>query len=96
MLKVIAEKYIKADRVGEFIELANQLVKATNENDGGCMQYELLQDIKDSQHFTILEAWEDEEALTRHSKAAHFTSIVPLFADLSEKPGEVHLFHKLA
>lgn len=96
MIKVVADNYIKAEKVEEFILQAKQLVQATNDNDTGCIRYELLQDIKNPQHLTMLEEWEDPEALARHSASKHFKDAAARFADYVEKPGEVHLFHTLA
>ena len=96
MIKVVANNYIKAEKVEEFILLAKQLVRDTNENDTGCIRYELLQDIKDPQHLTMLEEWTDHEALARHAASAHFKEASSRFADCMENPGEVHLYQTLA
>ena len=96
MIKVIADNYIKTEKVEEFIVLAKQLVQATKEKDAGCIRYELLQDIKNPQHITMLEEWSDTDALAQHSASKHFKDAVVRFADYMEKPGEAHLFHTLA
>lgn len=96
MIKVVADNYIKAEKVDEFISLAEQLVKMTKENDTGCIQYELLQDVKNLQHLTMLEQWEDQKALTRHMESKHFKDAAVQFKDYMEKPSEVDLFHILA
>ena len=44
MIKVVAENFIKSEKVEEFIVLAKQLVQDTRQNDAGCIRYELLQD----------------------------------------------------
>lgn len=95
MIKVVAQNYIKADKVEAFIVLATQLVRSTRENDTGCIRYELLQDIKNPQVLTMLEEWEDEAALTRHGASPHFKEAIAQFAEYMEKPGETHLYKTL-
>lgn len=95
MIKVVAQNYVKADKLEEFIALATQLVQATRENDTGCIRYELVQDMENPQILTILEEWEDQEALIKHSASMHFQDAVPRFADYIEKPGETHLYKTL-
>jgi Uncharacterized conserved protein len=95
MIKIIAQNYIKADKVEEFIILAKQLVLDTRENDAGCIQYDLLQDLKNPQFLTILEEWEDQEALNKHGASKHFKEAVAQFAAYTERPGDVHYYQIL-
>ncbi len=96
MVKLIVKNYIKADKVDVYISLAKKLVYETNQNDIGCIHYELYQDTTNPQIVTIMEEWESKEALDQHMAAKHFTEIVPLFSDCVEKPGETNFYQKLA
>lgn len=95
MLKVVAKHNVKTDKLEEFVLLAKKLVQETNLNDGGCIRYELFQDIKTPQILTIIEEWDSQEALNRHMEAKHFKEIFPLLQDLLTIPGEVNLYQKL-
>ena len=95
MIKIVAKNFIKAEKVDEFILLAEQLVKDTRQNDSGCIKYQLLQDMKNPQVLTILEEWEDQEALNKHKEARHFKEAAAQFGDFLEKPGEVNLYKTL-
>lgn len=95
MIKVVAKNFIKPEKTEAFISLAKQLVQDTRQNDTGCIRYELVQDIKNPQLLTMLEEWEDQEALNRHMSAKHFKEATALFADLVEKPGEINLYKTL-
>ena len=95
MIKVVAKNYIKADKISDFISLAKKLVQETRQKDSGCIQYALFQDAENPQILTIIEEWENKEALEQHMAARHFKEIVPLFGDFAEKPGEVNLYQKL-
>jgi len=95
MIKIVAKNYVKTDKTDDFIALVTKLVQETNKNDEGCIHYELFQDIKDPSILTIIEEWESKEALGKHMAEKHFTEIVPLLADFTEKPGETNLYQKL-
>ncbi len=96
MIKIVAKNFIKADKIEQFIGLAKKLVLETVQNDVGCVEYELLQDLSNPQLLTMIEAWEDQAALDRHTAAQHFKEIVPRFDDCVERPGEMNLYQKLA
>ncbi len=95
MIKIVAKNYIKAEKVESFLVLAEQLVKDTRQKDAGCIRYELVQDVKEPGILTMLEEWEDQEALTKHMQAAHFKEATGQFADFLEKPGEVNIYKTL-
>ena len=95
MVKVTAVNYIKAECVGEFLELSKELVEKTNKLDSGCIRYELCRDINDPLHFIMLEEWEDQKSLDEHMKAKHFTDIVPKFGSLTVKPSDLTLLEKM-
>lgn len=96
MIKVVAQNYIKADKVEEFIVLAEKLVQATRKNDAGCIRYELLQEVENPQILTMLEEWEDQEALNQHAASRHCKEVASRFADFMEKPAEMHIYQLLA
>jgi quinol monooxygenase YgiN len=96
MIKVVAKSLIKADKVEQYIALTKKLVQETVQNDAGCIHYELFQDLSNPQILTIIEEWEDQDALDRHTAARHFKETVSLFKDLVGKPGDMNLYQKLA
>lgn len=95
MIKIVAKNYVKEDKIDDFISLVTKLVEETNQNDEGCIHYELFQDIKNPSILTIIEEWENKEALAQHMAAKHFQEIVPMLADFSEKSSENNLYQKL-
>lgn len=96
MIKVVAKNQIKADKIDEFIKLAVQLVKDTNQYDSGCISYELFQDISNPQIVTFIEEWTDKESLDKHLQAKHFKEAAKLFNDFLEKAGDINLYTKLS
>ena len=96
MIKVVAKNIIKEEKVSEFIALAKKLVQETVQNDASCIHYELYQDMSNPQVLTIIEEWENKEALNQHMAAKHFKEATSQFKDFMEKPGEINLYQKLA
>lgn len=95
MIKIVAKNYIKTDKIEEFIELAKKLVQETVKNDKGCIHYELFQEQSNQQILTIIEEWEDLDALNQHSMSPHFKEAVSSFKDLLEKQGETNVYKKI-
>ncbi len=88
MVKVIAKFFVKADKIEEFLKLANELVEKTR-NEEGCVNYNLLQDVKNKQTLIMVEEWESAEVLNKHMSSAHFTSIIPKIGVLADKKEEI-------
>jgi quinol monooxygenase YgiN len=91
MIRVVAKSEIKEDQIETYKGLAKELIHETRKEQG-CISYELFQDIEHQNICTFIEAWEDEEALGRHMKSAHFERIVPRMAQLKEKQSEVNVY----
>lgn len=95
MIKVVANEYIKAECVDDFIRMTKDLVEKTNAFDPGCIKYELCRDMNDPSHFIMLEEWEDQKSLDAHMKAEHFVNNVPKFSAFAIKPAEIALLEKV-
>jgi quinol monooxygenase YgiN len=95
MLYVVAKQYVQAGKLDEFLKLARELVEKTNRLDAGCIAYAMYQDVSDPTVVTVMETWESQEALDRHSNAAHFVELIPRLGALCSKPPELSLYKKL-
>ena len=91
MIEIIAKGTFKPDCVETFKRLAHEMVLKTRQ-EPGCISYQLCQDVSDSNTFAFVETWADQAAIEAHNQSPHFTSIVPLFADLLAEPMEVKLY----
>lgn len=94
MIGVVARNTIKADKVQEFLKLAQELSIETNKEDG-CIEYKLLKDTKVENTFAFVEKWETMEHLEAHFEAQHFKRIVPQFADLIETRYGVDIYEEM-
>lgn len=88
MVKVIAKFFVKEDKVEEFLKLASVLVEESRKEEG-CVSYNLLQDVSNSQILIMVEEWESAKILKTHMASAHFTSIIPKMSLLQFQKEEI-------
>ena len=65
----------------ELIETAKELVEAS-QKDSGCISYDLFESATRPDVLMICETWKDDESLSAHSQAPHFTKLVPKIESL--------------
>lgn len=94
MVKVVARNYIQEHKIEEVMELYKELVELTRKEEG-CIKYELYQDEKDKKIVTMIEEWENREALEAHLKSEHFTRIVPMLGKFRLKETDMNVYNKL-
>lgn len=73
---IVAKAKIKKEFKDEILKELLELHKSTNSFDKGCLQYDLHRDLEDSNSFTFIETWENEELLAEHMTKDHFLSFV--------------------
>ena len=94
MIKVVAKNFAKEDKIDEIIELSKELVEITRK-EKGCIKYEMYQDEQDATILTMIEEWENKEALEEHLKSEHFNRIVPRMGKLMLKEADINIYNKL-
>ncbi|MDM8083323.1 putative quinol monooxygenase [Cellulomonas cellasea] len=92
-IKVIARSVVRPHSLPEALRLYEALVKETV-LEPGCHSYELFQDIDDPHRLTLIEEWEDLQALDLHTKTPHFVDLV---SQLTEHEDElpVHRYSRV-
>jgi quinol monooxygenase YgiN len=94
MIKIVAKNFVKKDKVEEVLKITKELVEETIK-ENGCISYEMYQDVNDNSILTMIETWEDREALIAHSKSEHFQRAIPIMSVLMEKPAEMNIYTKV-
>jgi quinol monooxygenase YgiN len=94
VIKVVAKNFAQEDKVKEIIELCEELVEMTRK-EKGCIKYEMYQDEQDATILTMIEEWENRQALDDHLKSEHFTRIVPMMGKLMVKEVDMNVYNKL-
>lgn len=95
MINIVAKNIVKEGKIEEFKALALKLIKESRKEEG-CIEYNLYEDIKNSNILTFIEKWKDEEAINLHNKSEHFTSIVPKLGELLKTDSDVDLYKSVS
>ena len=82
---------VSEDNRTAILEVAKELVAASL-NDKGCIAYDIFESSTRKDVLMICETWTDEESLGVHSKAAHFTTLVPKLQELGSMKIEKFIF----
>ena len=94
MIKVVCKVKLKPGvKVEEYLIMAREVVSETRK-EKGCIMYTLHEDINDPTILTMLEEWEDEEALNQHNKNEHVRKIVQELRKLREST-EINLYREI-
>lgn len=93
MIKVIARSVIKENHLSDALALYKMLVKETIK-EKGCISYELFQELYNPNNLTLIEEWEDIEALQQHTQTSHFITLVEKLS-FYEKELPVLIYKKL-
>lgn len=94
MIKVVAKAKLKPGvKVEEYLRIAREVISETRK-EKGCITYTLHMDINDPTILTMLEEWENEEALRQHNQSEHVLKIVPELRKLRES-SEINLYKEL-
>lgn len=96
MISILATSYVKPECREHYLNIVQELIAKSNE-EAGCRGYDLYEDIKVPNKFTMIEFWVDQAAIDSHNASEHFTRIVPQFAALRDesKDGDVSLHSKV-
>lgn len=88
MIKIVAEKYVKEEKIKEFLSIVSELI-SESKKETGCIAYGIYEDISDKTHLTFIEEWTDEVAIGKHVKTEHYTKYIPLLVPLCLKNGSI-------
>lgn len=73
---VVAKIKIKEEFYLDVYKELLLIYKGTHDNDEGCIQYDLHNDLEDKHTFIFVETWENEVYLEEHMKQKHFLNFV--------------------
>jgi len=79
MVKIVAKGFFYEDKTDEAIKAYEELVMKSRE-ENGCIAYNLYQDRDDKTILAVIEEWESEDHLEKHSNTEHFKKLVPLIS----------------
>ena len=82
---------VSEDNRTALLEVAQELVTASLK-DNGCIAYDIFESSTRKDVLMICETWTDEATLEAHSKAVHFTTLVPKIQKLGTMKIEKFIF----
>ncbi|MFL0245968.1 putative quinol monooxygenase [Candidatus Clostridium stratigraminis] len=94
MIKVVARKLVNEGKIEEVKALYEQLVEASRKEEG-CIKYELYQDESDPRVLAVIEEWESKDALNKHKKSEHYTTLVPMIGKLTANKPDMNIYNKI-
>lgn len=94
MVKIIAQFFIKEDRLDEAISLGKELLIESKKEDR-CLNFEFYQDEQNKTHLIFIEEWNSELDLMHHFVTPHFTNFVIKIDKLKSKERIIESFTKI-
>ena len=94
MIKIVAKMVVKEDKVEDFVKAAEELVAKSAAEEGNA-SYSLNRHLERANEFTFIEFWKDDAALQSHNASAHFTTILPLLAEMTAEAPEINLYSEV-
>ena len=91
-LRVIARLRAQPGKESDLKQVLVGLIEPTRE-EGGCIGYELLENLEDPREFTFVEEWEGESALEAHFSTDHIASALQVFPDLLAQELDLRKYH---
>ncbi|MFI3115735.1 MAG: antibiotic biosynthesis monooxygenase family protein [Clostridia bacterium] len=88
MLHVIATNHVLACNHSKFLEIAEELVRLTRQEDG-CIAYSLTKSNDNPDILVYVETWQSKSHFEAHTSSEHFTRIIPNLRALRHKDTDV-------
>jgi quinol monooxygenase YgiN len=93
-LRVVARIKARPDKVNELLSVLSSLVEPTHK-EPGCLSYELLQHNEDPTDLTLVEEWQDENALELHIATKHFKDAMTKLPNLVAVKPDIRKYHQV-
>lgn len=84
MIRINVEITVSEDKRRTVKENILKLAELSRK-ENGCIGYDIFENSIDTTSLLILETWQNEQALAAHERTEHFTSLVPITHQNSEK-----------
>ena len=91
MIIIHATFHINPEKQDMFLEEIQPVIVASREENGN-ISYRLQKDTENENVFTMVEIWQDMQAVANHNSSEHFTKFVANAKDFLTAPLEVKAF----
>jgi quinol monooxygenase YgiN len=91
MIIIHAHFQINPEKEQEFLKEMHSLVEASRAEEGN-ISYNLMKDTENEQSYTMVEIWNDANAVEAHNTSGHFTSFAGRAPEYMAAPIDVQIF----
>jgi quinol monooxygenase YgiN len=88
-VKIVAVFDVKPEYVNKFVEMAGEMVKASQAEPGN-ITYTLNSCAENPTVYTFIEVWRDLDAIEEHNASEHFTRLVPMLGAMCNSSDVKH------
>ena len=74
-ITIVAQLVVKKEHRDELLQIFAELVPASRA-EAGNSYYDLYEDLKNPQAFTVLELWNSDQAIEEHNATPHFKKLI--------------------
>jgi autoinducer 2-degrading protein len=83
---LLVEVNVKPDRLADFLELIKYDAEHSENDEPGCLRFDVLRDSEDQHRFFYYEVYRDEAARMAHRETPHFKHYAEASADMFTVP----------
>ncbi|MDZ5610496.1 putative quinol monooxygenase [Bacillus pseudomycoides] len=91
MIIIHAVFQVNSAKKQAFVEEIQPLIRASREESGN-VSYDLFQDSEKENVYTMVEVWQDAEAVASHNASEHFTSFVSKANQFLTAPLDIKMY----
>ena len=88
---LLVEVSVKPERLNDFLDLIKYDAEHSENDEAGCLRFDVLQDTEDQHKFYYYEVYKDEAARMAHRETPHFKKYAEESADMMAAPVVRHI-----
>jgi autoinducer 2-degrading protein len=92
---LLVEVTVKPERLADFLDLIKYDAEHSENDEPGCLRFDVLQDSEDQHKFYYYETYKDEAARAAHRETPHFKKYAEESADMMASPVVRHIVHNV-
>lgn len=92
---LIVEVNVKPERLTDFLELIKYDAEHSENDEPGCLRFDVLRDSEDPHKFYYYEVYRDESARMAHRETPHFKKYAEESADMLSTPVVRHIVNNV-
>ncbi|MCL1996120.1 MAG: antibiotic biosynthesis monooxygenase [Defluviitaleaceae bacterium] len=93
MIVLLVQFEVAQNKHNEVFDVFKNLVKSSQEEEG-CIEYDLYQELNDPNKFSLIEKWKDQAAIDFHNSTPHFLNNIDKVKELAGKSLVVNRYGK--